>query len=89
MRELHVKTVVLEDELGRNRCYEYAILIDEMRVGSFPCESYGLKVSEQGGARCAVPNITVSAGRIDELCELVIAGGVTPVTLKDVVEDWL
>lgn len=89
MRELHVKTVVLKDEQGNNRCYDYAILIGEMTVGHHACESYGMKISEQGGEQCAIPDITVSTERIDELCERVIAGGVTPVTLKNVVEDWL
>ena len=34
-------------------------------------------------------NLTVSAGRIDQLMELLVRNGVTPVTLRDVVEDWL
>ena len=90
MRELFLKQLTLTDEKGRAREYEYSILIDEMDVGPFSCESYGLSVREQGsGAVCAVPHITTSISRIDELCELVLAGGVTPVTLRDVVNDWL
>ena len=64
MRELHVKTVVLKDGQGNNRCYDYAILIGEMTVGHHACESYGMKISEQGGEQCVIPNITVSTERM-------------------------
>ena len=90
MRELFLKSISMEDEQGRTRCFDYSILIDEMDVGPFFCESYGLQVKEQGSGEVgAVPHITTSISRIDELCELVLAGGVTPVTLADVVRDWL
>ena len=90
MRELFLKSISMEDEQGRTRRFDYSILIDEMDVGPFSCESYGLQVKEQGsGETGAVPHITTSISRIDELCELVLAGGVTPSTLADVVNDWL
>lgn len=90
MRELFLKRMSLTDEQGRERVYDYTILIDEMDVGPFFCESYGLEVTEQGsGETCAVPHITTSISRIDALCERVLAGGVTPLTLADVVSDWL
>ena len=41
------------------------------------------------GEEASVTNLTVSAGRIDQLMELLVRNGVTPVTLRDVVEDWL
>ena len=69
--------------------YRYAILVDEMAVGGLCCESYGIKVTGPDGDSQAVPNITVSVGRIDELAELVRRNQVSPVTLRDVVEDWL
>lgn len=90
MREMRLRTVNMKDEQGRSRSYEYFILIDEMDVGPFSCESYGLKIREQGSDNCcAVPHITTSIDRIDALSKLVLAGGVTPVTLADVVADWL
>ena len=90
MKELFLKQLSVEDEQGRVRIYDYTILIDEMDAGPFFCESYGLQVREKGsGEICAVPHITTSISRIDELCELVLAGGVTPLTLADVVSDWL
>ena len=60
-----------------------------MDVGAYACESYGVKVAEQGGEQASVENITCSASRIDELSELLTRNGVTPATLRDVVLDWL
>lgn len=89
MRELFLRTLELPDQDGRVRRYDYLIVIDEMDVGRFSCESYGIKVVEQGGETASVPHVTCSAARIDELSELVLRGGVTPAALEDVVRDWL
>ena len=90
MRKLLLQTIAMKDQQGKERTYEYSILVDEMDVGTFSCESYGLQVTELGsGEKCEVPHITTSISRIDELSQLVMAGGVTPVTLADVVSDWL
>ena len=70
--------------------YRYYILIGEMSFGEgFSCESYGVKVVGQDGEEASLPNITVSTRRIDELMDLLIRNQVSPVTLQDVVEDWL
>lgn len=90
MREMTVAQKQATDELGRAHTYDYAILVGEMPVSSgFSCESYGVGIREQGGEEERVPDITVSAGRIDELMELLVRNTVTPCTLRDVVEDWL
>lgn len=89
MRELFLQTLELPDESGVIHSYNYSILIDEMDVGLFSCESYGIRVSEQGGPEASVPHVTCSAARIDELSGLVVRNGVTPTTLKDVLSDWL
>ncbi len=89
MRELFLQTVALPDETGAIRSYDYSILIDEMDVGPYSCESYGVKVAEQGGAEASAPHITCSAARIDELCDLLLRNGVTPITFRDVLSDWL
>ncbi len=90
MRELFLKQASIKDEQGSVHIYDYSIIIDEMDVGPFACESYGLQIREEGsGDCCIVPHITTSISRIDELCDLVLAGGVTPLTLVDVVNDWL
>ena len=89
MRELYLDTVELTDPAGAVRRFDYSILIGEMDVGHYACESYGVKVAEQGGAQASVENITCSASRIDELSGLLVRNGVTPATLGDVVLDWL
>ncbi len=89
MRELFLKTLELTDQAGKQRRYEYSILIDEMDVGPFACESYGIKVAEKGGEAISIPNLTCSVARIDELSELLLRNGVTPITVSDVVQDWL
>ena len=89
MRELFLDTVELIDPTGAVRRFDYSILIGEMDVGPFSCESYGVKVAEQGGEQSQVENITCSAFRIDELSSLLVRNGVTPAALGDVVADWL
>lgn len=89
MRELFLKTLDLPDETGTLRSYDYSILIDEMDVGPFSCESYGIRVVERGGAEASAAHVTCSAARIDELSELVVRNAVTPTTLNDVLSDWL
>ena len=82
MRELLV-------ESPRDCGYRYMILVDEMTVGGMSCESYGVRVTGPDGDCAEIPNITVSAGRIDELVDLLRRNQVSPVTLRDVVDDWL
>ena len=89
MRELFLRTLTLPDESGRQRSYDYSILIDEMDVGPFSCESYGIRVAERGGAVASAPHVTTSAARIDELSDLLLENGVTPTTFHDVLSDWL
>lgn len=50
--------------------------------------SYGLRV-EYGGDLIELRDLTPSAGRAGALLEAMRRGGVTPVTARDVVEDWL
>lgn len=89
MRELFLETVELADQAGLVRRYDYSILIGEMDVGAYACESYGVKVAGQDGEQAMVENITCSASRIDELSGLLVRNGVTPAALHDVVSDWL
>ena len=90
MKELTVGRKQAVDEEGRTHTYDYAILVGEMPVSSgFSCESYGVSVRAQDGEGEQIPDITVSAARIDELMDLLVRNTVTPCTLRDIVEDWL
>ncbi len=90
MRELKLDLHSLYPTLPEPWDYEYAILVDQVEVGAFSCESYGVSiVNRRTGERADVPNITVSVPRIDELVEKLVRCQVSPVHLRDVVDDWL
>lgn len=90
MRELKLDVHSLYPDLDDHGPYDYAILVDEVTVGSFACESYGVQITTRStGERSAVPNITVSIPRIDQLAELLIRNQVSPIHLRDVIDDWL
>lgn len=90
MRELKLDVYSLYPDMKAQGPYDYAILVDELDVGPFVCESYGARVtSRTTGDQAEVPNITVSVTRIDQLMELLVRNQVGPVHLGDVVEDWL
>ena len=90
MRELLVDTCTGEEEDGTAHSFQYYILVDEMELGGgLSCESYGVKVAGPDGEEASVPNITVSVECIDQLLELLRRNCVSPVTLRDVVLDWL
>lgn len=90
MRELSVGRREAVDEEGRTHTYEYGVLIGESPFsGQMACESYGVCIRDAEGRCSQVPNITLSAARIEALVELLVRNTVTPCTLLDVVEDWL
>lgn len=90
MREMLISTGETDDLNGRSRRYTYSILIDEMNVGAFSCESYGVKITErETGHTAMVSHVTTSIPRIDELMDLLIRNQVTPIGLRDVIDDWL
>ena len=90
MKELIIDPAQLDrsaEEAGR---YTYAILVDEMSVGSFSCESYGVRITaKKTGETAVIPHITVSIPQIDQLMDLLIRNAVGPEHLRDVVDDWL
>lgn len=90
MRELKLDVFSLYPDLGAPGPYDYAILVDQLNVGPFACESYGAQVVNRATGDCSqIPNITVSATRIDQLMELLVRNQVSPCHLRDVVDDWL
>ena len=90
MREMMVGARTASGEDGRQHRFEYFVLIGEMEVaGHLACESYGVKIRERGGDTAALPNLTVSAGRIDSLLTLLKRNTVGPAGVRDVVDDWL
>ena len=51
-------------------------------------DRYGILV-EKGAERVEIPSLAGSRRRVRELLDRMLRGAVTPVTVRDVVEDWL
>lgn len=89
MRELYIGQTDLSDQLGRPTTCEYRIVIRTLPP-PLACESYGISITlVQTGERAQVTDLTIRPERAEELAERLLAGGVTPCTLREVVEDWL
>lgn len=90
MRELLVDSRCVMDEFGKSRTFDYAILIEEHDANPFFCESYGIKIAEQGSQNlCLVPDVTTNLTQIDALMDLLLRNEVLPGNLLDVIIDWL
>jgi len=68
----------------------YSILVDEVSFmsGHILCEYYGVQV-EMGDQCEQIRYVTTSQKAIQELLELLEKGDVTPVSMYDVVNDWV
>ena len=62
----------------------YFLLEEKLEEG----ERYGVGIS-MGEEVADIPNLSPSRARVQELAEALVRGGVTPLTLRDVVDDWL
>ncbi|MCL2004217.1 MAG: DUF6514 family protein [Oscillospiraceae bacterium] len=61
---------------------------DAASAGPLGCELYGVQV-EMGTETAGRPRLTASRASVTELLDRMVAGGVTPIGLGDVVDDWL
>lgn len=89
MRELLLNSLILSDSGGRLRSYRYYITVDEVEAGSLLCESYGIRIEEQGGQQAFANHLTCSASRMEQLANTLVRNQVTPIGLADVIDDWL
>ncbi len=64
----------------------YYLLAEENLEGT---EQYGVRVESETGDRAEVRKVTISSRSILELMGLLMRNTVTPVSLRDVIEDWL
>ncbi len=70
--------------------WRYTLLVEDIEVDGFHCESYGVSVEDPAtGERAQARHVTVHAGDAANLLELLAKHQVSPVHLSDVVEDWL
>ena len=89
MRQIMLGEVDLTDGAGEVLTCRYHLLVREIPP-PLEGESYGIGVTiVQTGERTEIWDITICDRRIQALTDLVIEGGVTPCTLRDVVDDWL
>jgi len=87
--EMKIATRHCADQGGKTRCFHYFLTIDQEETPRLFCENYGVRIAEEAGGEAAVPHITTSAARIDELMTLLVDNRVGPAGLSDVVSDWL
>ena len=72
MTEVKIASRTCPDEFGRPRTFHYALTVDTVESDTFSCENYGVRISEESGDTAAIPGITTSAVRIDELMTLLV-----------------
>ena len=89
MTEVKIASRTCPDEFGRPRTFHYSLTVDTVESNAFSCENYGVRISEESGDTAAIPGITTSAVRIDELMTLLVEHGVSPTALPDIIADWL
>ena len=87
--EMKIAVRQCADQAGNQHCFHYFLTIDQEETSQFFCENYGVRIAEDHGDAAAVPGITTSARRIDELMTLLVDNQVGPAGLADVVADWL
>lgn len=87
--ELKIATRQCRDQRGAPRCFHYFLTISQEETPHIFCENYGVRIAEEDGGETAIPAITTSASRIDELLTLLVDNMVGPAGLADVVADWL
>ena len=87
--ELHITSRQAVGEDSSNHCFQYFLVVDQVDSGSFQCENYGVRIVEEGVSSAAVPGLTTSAVRIDQLMTLLADNAVGPAGLEDVIRDWL
>ena len=89
MREHLFATVDLSQQAGRPLSCTYHILIKDI-TEPIQCERYGVRITvDQTGERKELPDITVLPDAVLKLVQQLAESGVTPCTLRSVVEDWL
>lgn len=71
--------------IGKSRCRALPARYYLLEEGA---ASYGVRI-ELEGESAAAPDLSPSRRRVKELAERLARGTVTPVALRDVVDDWI
>ena len=92
MRKMEVCKKVMNLGTQTQQTLTYFITVDEMadQLSGTVIEQYGVGVSIMEAAEeSSVRRITVSADKIRRLSDLLASNMVTPVALRDVIDDWV
>ena len=81
MRETKVRSRTLVRKDGEELHLRYTI-VEEWGA-------YGVRVEKADGECAELCDITASRERIEALFRMIWRGGVTPLSLRDIIEDWL
>lgn len=81
-----MRVLCLGQQRAAMRQMTYYLLAEENLEGA---EQYGVRVESETGDRAEVRKVTISSRSILELLGLLMRNTVTPVGLRDVIEDWL
>ncbi|MBQ5813382.1 MAG: hypothetical protein IIW34_04450 [Clostridia bacterium] len=82
----------ITDERGREIKLIYCLAVSRIKLEGFAAETYGVSVIADGGDMIESRTVHDVAGNITEaerLVDLLWEGGVTPVTLVDIVDDYI
>ena len=88
MREIVTESRSVVGDNQESMDIRYAILEEEAPAGHFGCTRYGIRIEKQNGEWDEVRDITTSRTQIDELFRLLCRNDVTPMSLRDILEDW-
>ena len=77
------------DEAGHPLTFAYILLQDELP--DFPSfrADYGIKIRSSSGEEVAIPHITPDRKRLEQLLNLLCEQNVSPIHLRDIIDDWL
>lgn len=89
MTKMKIQQCTITDEMGKQREFTYDLVVEVQECQGLQLENYGVAISEEGGNQEEVLGITSSRSRIEGLLDLLIQYQVSPITLLDVVSDWL
>ena len=88
MQEQLIHTQTCSDEQGIVHTFRYYLLTEQIPIGSFACENYGIRIEQVGGESSSAPGMTRSRTRVDQLAKLLANHSVSPAHLFDVIEDF-
>ena len=90
MRTMEWKQQETAKESLPTKQWHYALLVEDIEVDGFHCESYGIMVRDaETGVEAVVRHVTVNGSEALALLGKVAKLAVSPVTLRDVIEDVL